>query len=366
MRMPVYRDARLAYRPRLDNHWSVVARLRERSPWVGAIVSVAAVAAITGLNYALREITPAVSTGVVYLLAVLLVSSYWGLWLGLFTALASTAAFNFFHLAPEGAFDIATPEHWVALAVFFVAAVVTSTLTNAVRAREEEAERRRREAALAADMARLVLGGSEIDVSVRAVGERIAAAFGLAEVKVELGWVDSGDRNQAIPLIVDGNRVGTVLVPRDADAGLRAAVGEAVVPGLATLVAEVRRRDALERQVIETKALKRSDALQKALLRSISHDLRTPLAAITTAVRGMGSETLLTKRGSSSGRWRFRRPHVSRALSRTFSICPGCRPATCGRGASGALSTSSCARPSAPLPSPPAASMSSFPTSCRP
>ena len=99
--------------------------------------------------------------GVVYLLAVLLVSSYWGLWLGLFTALASTAAFNFFHLAPEGAFDIATPEHWVALAVFFVTAVVTSTLTTAVRSREEEAERRRREAALAADMARLVLGGSE-------------------------------------------------------------------------------------------------------------------------------------------------------------------------------------------------------------
>ncbi len=106
------------------------------------MVSVAAVAAITGLNYALREITPAVSTGVVYLLAVLLVSSYWGLWLGLFTALASTAAFNFFHLAPEGAFDIATPEHWVALAVFFVTAVVTSTLTTAVRS-----QRRRRSGA---------------------------------------------------------------------------------------------------------------------------------------------------------------------------------------------------------------------------
>jgi two-component system, OmpR family, sensor histidine kinase KdpD len=256
------------------------------------MVSVAAVAAITGLNYALREITPAVSTGVVYLLAVLLVSSYWGLWLGLFTALASTAAFNFFHLAPEGAFDIATPEHWVALAVFFVAAVVTSTLTTAVRSREEEAERRRREAALAADMARLVLGGSDIDVSVRAVGERTAAAFGVADVKVELRWVDSDDRNQAIPLIVEGHRVGTVLVPRAADAASREAVREAVVPALATLIAEVRRRDALEQQVIETKALKRSDALQKALLRSISHDLRTPLTAITTAVRGLSSKTL--------------------------------------------------------------------------
>jgi hypothetical protein len=39
------------------------------------VVAVAAVATITALSYALREITPAVSTGVVYLLAVLLVSS---------------------------------------------------------------------------------------------------------------------------------------------------------------------------------------------------------------------------------------------------------------------------------------------------
>jgi K+-sensing histidine kinase KdpD len=100
---------------------------------VGLAVSVASVATITGLNYGLREVTPAVSTGVVYLMPVLLVSSIWGLWLGLFTSLATTAAFNFFHLAPEGKFDIAAPEHWVALVVFFVAAVVTSTLTNACR-----------------------------------------------------------------------------------------------------------------------------------------------------------------------------------------------------------------------------------------
>lgn len=255
-------------------------------------MSVAAVAAITALNYALRELTPAVSTGVVYLLAVLLVSSYWGLWLGLFTAVTSTAAFNFFHLAPEGAFDIATPEHWVALAVFFVAAIVTSTLTNAVRAREEEAERRRAEADLAAEMARLVLGGSSIDVSLASVGERIAAAFGLADVKIELRWVDSDERNKAIPLIVEGDRVGTALVPTAADAAAREALRERVIPELATLVAEVRRRGQLEQQVIETEALKRSDAVQKALLRSISHDLRTPLTAITTAVRGMSSTTL--------------------------------------------------------------------------
>jgi two-component system, OmpR family, sensor histidine kinase KdpD len=259
---------------------------------VGLAVSVASVATITGLNYGLREVTPAVSTGVVYLMPVLLVSSIWGLWLGLFTSLASTAAFNFFHLAPEGKFDIAAPEHWVALVVFFVAAVVTSTLTNAVRVREEEAERRRLEADLAADMARLVLGGSSMDSALRAVAERIARVFEIAAVTIELRWIDSHGRSKAIPLVVEGDRVGTVLVPTDLDGATEEALRQRVVPELATVVAAARRRDELEDEVVETKALRRSDAVQKALLRSVSHDLRSPLTAITTAVRGMGSDTL--------------------------------------------------------------------------
>ena len=66
-------------------------------------MAAAAVAAITAGNYGLRELVPVVSTGVVYMLAVLLVSSGWGLWLGLLTALMSAAAFNYFHIPPTGA-----------------------------------------------------------------------------------------------------------------------------------------------------------------------------------------------------------------------------------------------------------------------
>ena len=76
-------------------------RLARPSPLLGVAVAVTAVAAVTGVNYALRLVAPPVSTGVVYLLAVLLVSSYWGLWLGLLTGFLSAAAFNFFHLPPE-------------------------------------------------------------------------------------------------------------------------------------------------------------------------------------------------------------------------------------------------------------------------
>ena len=61
------------------------------------------------------------------------------------------------------------------------------------------------------------------------------------------------------------------------------ALQDRVVPGLETLVAAVRRREELESQVIETKALRRSNVVKTTLLRSVSHDLRSPLTAITAA-----------------------------------------------------------------------------------
>ena len=233
-----------------------------------------------------------VSTGVVYLLAVLLVSSYWGLWMGLGTAVLSALAFNFFHIPPTGRFTIADDRNWVALVTFLVAAAVTSSLAGAARSRAEEADRRRREADLSAELARVLLSGSSVEESLRSASQRIARAFELPSVAIELGWVDSDQRRRALPLIVEGSRIGTVLVPSDTDPDVLDALQDRVVPGLETLVAAVRRREELESQVIETKALRRSNVVKTTILRSVSHDLRSPLTAITAAAGGLASGTL--------------------------------------------------------------------------
>jgi two-component system, OmpR family, sensor histidine kinase KdpD len=269
-----------------------VNALRERRPAAGAAVAVASVAVLTGVIFGLREIAPVLSTGVVYMLAVLLVSSYWGLWMGLGTAVLSALAFNFFHIPPTGRFTIAESENWLGLAVFLVAAVVTSTLADAARARAEEAERRSHEADLSAELARLLLGGQSVEASLRASSQRIARAFDLPSVSIELTWADSDERRRALPLIVGGSRIGTVLVPAATEREVLDALQDRVVPGLETLVAAVRQREELESQVIETKALRRSNVVKTTLLRSVSHDLRSPLTAITAAAAGLTSETL--------------------------------------------------------------------------
>lgn len=258
----------------------------------GLAAAVLSVAAVTIANYGLRELVPVVSTGVVYMLAVLLVSSRWGLWLGLLTAVLSAAAFNFFHLPPTGRFTIADEQNWVALAIFLVVAAVTSKLADAARSRAAEAESRRREADLTAEMARLLLGGANVEESLRLVGQRIAQTFDLPSVEVEPRWVDSDRRSRAVPLIVAGSRTGTLLVPAGIDGEVLDALQDRVVPALETLLTAAREREELESQLIETKALRRSNVVKTTLLRSVSHDLRSPLTAIATAAGGLESETL--------------------------------------------------------------------------
>ncbi len=104
----------------VDGSRSALARAQERPLSLGVLVALALVAICTGIIYPLKLVTAVESLGVVYLLGVVIVSAFWGLWLGLATSVLSAAAFNFFHLPPIGHFTIADNRNWVALGAFLV------------------------------------------------------------------------------------------------------------------------------------------------------------------------------------------------------------------------------------------------------
>jgi two-component system sensor histidine kinase KdpD len=262
-------------------------RLDWRSNAVGTVVAALAVAATTALVYPLAQVAPVVALGVVYLVAVLLVSSFWGGWLGAATGLASALAFNFFHIPPTGRFTISEGENWVALGVFFIAALVASTLAERARVRTREAQERRQEADLAAEMARLLLRGTSLADALPAVSQRLAHALELPSAAIELRAVDGDERRVALPL-----DVGTLLVPTGLPPHVVERLRERVVPALEAILGAAIERDALLREVVETSALRRSDDLKTALLRAVSHDLRSPLTAILTAVGALDSPSV--------------------------------------------------------------------------
>lgn len=269
---------------------SLLVRDARPPTWVGAVVAILAVAATTALIFPLREVVPVVSTGVVYLLAVLLVSTWCGLWAGLGTAVASALAFNWFHIPPTGRFTIAEPENLVALAIFLATAAIVSTLAELARTRAIEAEQRRREADLAAELARLLLGGPEVSAALGPAAQRLAEALDLpsAAIDVEHG----GDDPARLPLHAGEREIGGLRLGAQPSEAMLQRLRERILPSLEALLAAALDREALQREVVETQALRRSDDIKTALLRAVSHDLRSPLTAIAAAGEALASPGL--------------------------------------------------------------------------
>ena len=257
----------------------------------GIAYSLAAVAVCTVLIFPLRAIAPPVSTGVVYLLGVLVVSIYSTRWAGLLTSVLSAAAFNFFHIPPTGHIEIADGENWVALAVFLISAILASSLAEQARVRAEEAEERRREADLAAQLARALLGGDSAPDSLEQSAALIAAAFDLPWARIELGESATAE-GRRMALEHEGGQVGALVVPSSAAATTCERLEQRVVPPLETLLGAAIDRDRLIASAVEAEALRRSDEIKTALLRSVSHDLRTPITAVLAAGSALESSSL--------------------------------------------------------------------------
>jgi len=270
---------------------SIVLRPTPPPFGVGLLVALAFVAVETLIAYPLKQVAPATSLGVVYLIGVLVVSTAWGSVLGAITSIVSALAFNFFHIPPTGRFTIATGQNWVALGVFLAVALLASSVADLARARAAEADERRREADLAAEMARLLLRTDDLRTALPAAAQRLAQALELPSAAIELE-VAGDDRRVAFPLRDGTTPLGTLLVPADTPEAALRRLQERVVPSLEELLAAARERQELLAEVVETAALRRSDVVKTALLRAVSHDLRSPLTAIVTAAGSVGSPTL--------------------------------------------------------------------------
>ncbi|MFI4993761.1 MAG: ATP-binding protein [Solirubrobacterales bacterium] len=264
----------------------------EPSRRTGAIVAVGAVALCTLIVYPLKHVAPVVSLSVVYLPAVLVVSVTWGAWLGVASAVISAAAFNFFHLPPVGQFTIRDSSNWVALVAFLLVAVLASSVAEVTRARARDANARRREADLAAEMARLLLRGDNLAEALPTAAARLAQALELSSAAIEMDALEGDERSIAFPLREGSSRLGTLLVGADTSEASLRRLQERVVPALESLLSAALEREGLLGGVVETAALRRADTVKTALLRAVSHDLRSPLTAISAAGEAVGSPSL--------------------------------------------------------------------------
>jgi two-component system sensor histidine kinase KdpD len=239
--------------------------------------------------YALDSFAPVLSLGVLYVFAVLPIAVLFGLAYGLLVSVASMLAFNWFFLPPTHTFRLTDGENWIALAVYLATALVVSALAARSRAREAEAERRALEASLLAGVAGSLLESDHVQDELREISNRVAAALGVERARIELDSVRRPETGESVLELNAGERsVGRMFVDSDPDPQ----IANRISTSLASLLAVALDRERLGRRAVEAEALRRSDAIKTAILRAVSHDLRSPLTAIRAATEGLESTTL--------------------------------------------------------------------------
>ena len=226
----------------------------------------------------------------IYLITVLAVAAVGGSFPALFAAVSASLLANWYFTPPFHRFTVAEGENLLALVVFLVAAGLVSVFVDLAARRQAEMIRAQADAAA---MARLAGSLAEEDVLPTLV-EELRATFGAASVAV-LERVDGA----WVPELASGEPVPSS--PDDADAVGHLGEDRVLVVTGGTVVREDQRLlDALGAQLAlaaethrlkgeaaKAQALTEANDLRAALLQSVSHDLRTPLASIKAAVTSL-------------------------------------------------------------------------------
>jgi two-component system sensor histidine kinase KdpD len=304
------------------------ARSEPVSPLAYAGSAVAVVVAL-GVGSLIERFIGLQSISLVFLMAVLASAIAWGLWPSLFACMLSVLAFNFFFIPPIYTFTIADPENVIALFFFALVAVVVSNLTAAARRQIVSARARAKTTGELYAFSRKLAGIGTLDdllwatayqvssmLKVRTVlllSDREGGVLALASAYPPEDRLDDADMAAArwcwehnhaagrgadtlpggkwlfLPLHTGSGAVGVIGIDRDTPGPLLTPDERRLLDALADQTAVAIERTSLARRLAEARVLAETERLRAALLTSISHDLRTPLASILGTVSSLRS-----------------------------------------------------------------------------
>ncbi|HKE01647.1 MAG TPA: sensor histidine kinase KdpD [Planctomycetota bacterium] len=300
------------------------SRAPARTYALAAMIVSATTAALTWLapDFAI------VNVAMVYLLVVMLVAVSWGRGPSIAASLLSVGAFDFFFVPPKLTFAFSDSQYLVTFAVMLAVALLTSGLVTRVRAQAEEARERgqrtarflmmSRELAAARGEEEVIAAGTRHlrDVLDGAIAVMLRGPDGSLEVSAHDRTafpMEPADRGAAQWAYDHGQiaglststlpGAGAVFVPLEASRGRLGAVGlrprerrplaATELHALETLVRQLGlalERARLIREAQGAALAVETERMRTALLTSVSHDLRTPLAVIHGAATALQQE----------------------------------------------------------------------------
>lgn len=305
-----------------------------------AIPSLAASTAIVGL---LQDRLGVPNPSAVYLVAVVATALVAGTSGAILASVASFLLYNFLFTEPRGTFAITDPGVLLGVVLLLFVGVVVGQLAALERARTAVAQAREREARSLFQLSRelatrqstagvlskiahvlaeearmrrvwIALGGD--DASERVVADTAPqpgassqpGAAGFVSVLRRMPgttpatWIRthqgsrarSGSETFRVRIEAGGAVLGSIWCARDRDAGVPDRTATRLLAAAADQTGQALAQDQLAGESRAADVARQSDVLKSALLQSVSHDLRTPLAAIRMAAGGLRPDSGLT------------------------------------------------------------------------
>jgi two-component system, OmpR family, sensor histidine kinase KdpD len=272
-----------------DPRWP---RVVWRPVGIAVLEVVAAVGIATAAIAALQSTAPPAGLGIVYLLAVLAVAIRRGQLAALITALLGVLTLNYLFITPRHRLEIAHSQDVVELCVLLIAAVVVGRLAAVARQRAAEAEDRarvatahEREAELLADTAAGILAHESLSAQLKSVGDRVSAASGAVHARVVLDQSSAPEPGEDAVALPSQRRKASLYVTNDRP--YDKALIERLATPIAGLIDVAVEREQVAERVAEAEAARRAEVARTAILHTISHDLRSPITAISTAASAL-------------------------------------------------------------------------------
>ncbi|GFE58025.1 sensor histidine kinase KdpD [Geobacter sp. AOG1] len=300
---------------------------RKAEPWPGYMKSLVLVMAASTVCELVRPLLAPTNLVMIYLLAVVLAATRLGLRPAILTAFLSVMAFDFFFVPPRFTFAVADTQYLLTFIALFTVGVVISTLVSQARERAEAIRVREVQTAslyyLSRDLAAAVSIQSILEAIHKNIRDSLDACVAILlaegerlEVKTasehlqldmkELAVADWAFRNHQpagrgtetlgsadllyLPLQTTAGVLGVLGVKLTDDAGYGFPEQRRLLQAFAAQATLAIERVQLVKQAEHAQILQAREGLERALLNSISHDLRTPLVTITGAL-----DTLMDK-----------------------------------------------------------------------
>lgn len=248
------------------------------------------VLAATALSALFHQFISPTNLVMIYLLAVVLAATFQGRGAAILVSVLGVVAFDFFFVPPYYTMAVDDTEYLITFAGLLGVGLVISELTARVRAQAEKAQRGAEEIAVLYALSQDLAVAEGLDAIIQVITTNIQRAFGRqAVIQIPASRMASGPR---FPLKTSQGLIGVLeILPLQTLEPL-SAEQHRLLETFASQAALAIERTQLADRARQARLLEETEKLQTALLNSVSHDLRTPLAVVTGALSSLQDENV--------------------------------------------------------------------------